>query len=73
MFDGLLVLPLHVFLQDMQEKIEKICEMAAIMWRAVEIDESNAGREQELISRLQVKFNNIVTQENVGNKLRFLF
>ena len=36
-----------------QDKIDKICEMAAVMRKAIEVDERQSTHEQELISQLQ--------------------
>lgn len=36
----------------LQERADKICEMAGVMQRSMQIDEENQAREQELMSRL---------------------
>ena len=38
--------------QLLQERADKICEMASVMQKSVQIDEENQAREQELMSRL---------------------
>ena len=38
--------------QLLQERADKICEMASVMQRSMQIDEENQAREQELMSRL---------------------
>jgi hypothetical protein len=42
----------RLFLQLLQERADKICEMASVMQKSVQIDEENQAREQELMSRL---------------------
>ena len=38
--------------QLLQDRADKICEMALVMQKSVQIDEENQAREQELMSRL---------------------
>lgn len=40
------------YLQELERRSEKISEMAAIMKKAVEIDDENFSKEQEKINRL---------------------
>jgi hypothetical protein len=40
------------FFQLLQDRADKICEMALVMQKSVQIDEENQAREQELMSRL---------------------
>lgn len=39
--------------QEMQEKLEKIYEMAAVMWKAVKIDDQYVDHDQETIAQLK--------------------
>ena len=39
--------------QEVEEKINKICEMASVMRRAIEIDEETETQEQEMIAQLR--------------------
>ena len=41
--------------QLLQERADKICEMASVMQQSVQIDEENQAREQELMSRLMTE------------------
>jgi hypothetical protein len=59
----ILIFNICVF-QLLQERADKICEMAGVMQRSVQIDEENQAREQELMSRL-------ITENKV--KKHFLF
>ena len=55
----MLIFNICVF-QLLQERADKICEMAGVMQRSVQIDEENQAREQELMSRL-------ITENKVKN------
>jgi len=44
---------LHGHHQEVEEKINKICEMASVMRRAIEIDEAMETQEQEMIAQLR--------------------
>ena len=48
-----------VLLQDMQEKIDKICEMAAVMKRAILVDDEAVAREQQLVTQLKLENNSL--------------
>ena len=38
--------------QVLQERADKICEMANVMQKSIQIDEENMAKEQELMARL---------------------
>jgi hypothetical protein len=40
------------FVQVLQERADKICEMAFVMQKSIEADEANYAKEHELMSRL---------------------
>jgi hypothetical protein len=42
-------------LQDVEDKIDKICEMAGVMQRAINLDDEAVAREQQLLSQLQLE------------------
>ena len=44
---------LHGHHQEVEEKINKICEMASVMRRAIEIDEATETQEQEMVAQLR--------------------
>ena len=52
----------RVIFQILQDRADKICEMANVMQKSIQIDEESINKEQELLARL-------VTE----NKVTFLF
>ena len=41
-----------LFLQLLQERADKICEMANVMQKSIQIDDDSLAKEQELLARL---------------------
>ena len=41
--------------QEVEEKIDKICEMASVMRRAIEMDEATETQDQEMIAQLSLE------------------
>ena len=55
-----------IILQALQERADKICEMANVMQQSIQIDEESIQKEQELLARL-------VTENKVRRKLLHTF
>lgn len=50
-----LIRGLCVCYQEVEEKIDKICEMASVMRRAIEMDEATETQDQEMIAQLSLE------------------
>ena len=49
--------------QLLQDRADKICEMANVMQKSIQIDDENLAKEQELLARL-------ITENKVRNSLQ---
>ena len=56
---------MYYFFQLLQERADKICEMANVMQKSIQIDDESLAKEQELLARL-------ITENKVNTLLRLL-
>ena len=54
----------------LQDRADKICEMANVMQKSIQIDEENMAKEQELMARLATE-NKVGPTKNPRNTINF--